>query len=235
MFRFAFFPCWIISCLFTSVALADISVSPIVIDLLQKPDAEIAVKNYDTKRNAYVEVTAYLVINPANRNGPKRRVRHPEQDGLLIFPAKLVLLPGQTQFVRVVKTAKSLSSDRVYEVDFVPKVATRLLAQKQDDGSMLGIRVIIGYGARVTLRPDVPQPALTLRRLGDKLIIKNTGNTLLNITSCTQQVAHRPRQIALPNYTLFVGQTIEKRVTHPGGVVLSASFMGKPLGPFSVS
>ncbi|MCP0914376.1 hypothetical protein NKV53_08490 [Legionella sp. 27cVA30] len=107
---------------------ADIGVSPIVVDLMGKDaDAEIAVKNFDTKHNAYVEITPYHLPNPAHHSAPKKRAHHPGQDGLLVFPAKLVLLPGQTQFVRVVKTADTLTSDKVYEIDFIPKVATHLI------------------------------------------------------------------------------------------------------------
>lgn len=214
---------------------ADITVSPIVIDLMGKDaDAEVAVKNVDTKNNAYVEITPYRLLHPSNQTAPKKRVSRPEQDGLLVFPAKLVLLPGQTQFVRIVKTAKTLASDKVYEVDFIPKVSTHLLSKKGPDGVSLGIRVIVGYGARVILRPDAPIPSLSLKRIKKELIITNTGNTALNITSCTQQMVSKKIELSLPRYTLFAGQTIRKKLTQPNRVTLNAAFMGRPLGPFYV-
>lgn len=212
---------------------ADVGVSPVVLDLVGKEaDAEIAVKNFDNKNNAYIEITAYRLFNPSNHAAPKKRVRHPEKDGLIVFPAKLVLLPGQTQFVRIIKTAKSVPTDQVYEIDFIPKMSTHLISQKGPDGLVLGIRVIIGYGARVTLRPDSPSPSISVKRIKNELIIKNTGNTLLNITSCTQQNAKGENQIPLPAYTLFVGQTIKKELTQLTKVTLDASFMGKSLGRF---
>ncbi len=219
-------------CIFPFSIYADIGVSPIVIDLIGKDaDAEIAVKNFDTKNNAYVEITPYRLFNPSNHAEPKRRVRHPEKDGLLVFPAKLVLLPGQTQFVRIVKTTKTLAADQVYEIDFIPKVSTHLVKQKGPDGVNLGIRVIVGYGARVTLRPDVPAPSLSVRRVNNELTIKNTGNTSLNITSCTQQNLNKKIEVPLPGYTLFVGQTIKKELTQASRVTLNAASMGKSLGP----
>lgn len=212
---------------------ADIGVSPIVVDLLEKnADAEIAVKNFDTKNNAYVEITPYHLVNPSNYAARKKRVRQPEKDGLLVFPAKLVLLPGQTQFVRIVKTAKKLAMDQVYEVDFIPKVSTHLVSKKSPEGVTLGIRVLVGYGARVIVRPDVPAPSLSVRRLKNELIIKNTGNTALNITSCTQQILSKKTEISLPRYTLFAGQTISKQLTQPNRVTLNVAFMGKSLGSF---
>lgn len=212
---------------------ANISVSPMIVDLVGKEaDAEIAVKNFDIKNNAYIEITPYRLSNPANHAAPKERARHPEKDGIVVFPAKLVLLPGQTQFVRIVKTAKALASDQIYEVDFIPKVSTHLISQKRPDGVTLGVRVIVGYGARVTLRPDLPLPSLSIKRIKNDLIIKNTGNTTLSITSCTQQVASKKTEIPLPAYTLFAGQVITKKLTQLTQVTLDASFMGKPLGPF---
>lgn len=212
---------------------ADIGVSPIVVDLIGKDaDAEIAVKNFDTKNNAYVEITPYRLVNPSNHAALKKRVRHPENDGLLVFPAKLVLLPGQTQFVRIVKTAKTLTSDQVYEVDFIPKVSTHLVSKKGPDGVDLGIRVIVGYGARIILRPDAPAPSLSVKRVKNELIITNTGNTALNITSCTQQILSKKAEVSLPGYTLFSGHTIKKELMQPSRVTLDAAFMGKSLGPF---
>ena len=215
---------------------ADISVSPIIVDLLGKDaDAEISVRNFDTKNNAYVEVILYHLVNPANHSAPKKRVVHPDKDGVIFFPAKLMLLPGQTQFVRIVKTAKTVLKDQVYELDFIPKVSTHLVNQKGPDGVMLGVRVIVGYGARITLRPDAPAPSLAVKRINNKLTIQNTGNTLVNITSCKQKNASKNTEIALPAYTLFAGQTITKELLQPTQVILDASFMGKSLGPFNTN
>lgn len=212
---------------------AGIGISPIVLDLVgQDADAEIAVKNFDTKNNAYVEITPYRLSDPAKPSAPKKRVRNPEKDGLLVFPAKLILLPGQTQFVRIIKTAKSLPSDQVYEVDFIPKVSTQLITQTNANGVNFGVRVIVGYGARVTLRADSLSPALLIKRINNELIIKNTGNTSLSILSCTQQLSNKKTEIPLPAYTLFAGQTIKKELTQLTQVMLNAALMGKLLGPF---
>ena len=214
-------------------AQADIGVSPIVLDLIGKDsDAEIAVKNFDTTHNAYVEITPYRLFKPADHSAPKKRVSDPEKDGLLVFPSKLVLLPGQTQFVRIIRTAQSVALDQVYEVDFIPKVSTHLISRTDANGITLGVRVIVGYGARVTLRPDSPAPSVSVKQIKNTLIIKNTGNTLLNITECTQKVFNKKTEISLPAYTLFVNQTITKELTQPTEVTLGVAFMGKPLGPF---
>jgi P pilus assembly chaperone PapD len=223
---------FILGCFLALNAQADISVSPIVVDLIGKDkDAEIAVKNDDTKNNMYVEVTPYRLLNPSNHSAPKKKIFNPETDGLLVFPLKLLILPGQTQFVRIIRTAKSLASDQVYEVDFVPKVSTHLISQTDLNGVTLGVRVIIGYGARVTLRPDSPVPSFSAKRMNNQLMIKNTGNTLLNITGCTQLISNQKTEIALPAYTLYVGQTVTKELTQSTPVIVTASFIGKPLDP----
>lgn len=212
---------------------ADIGVSPIVVDLMGKEaDAEVAVKNFDTQHNAYVEIIPYSLTNPERQNALKQRVRHPEQDGLIVFPSKLILLPGQTQFVRIVKTANSVSVDKVYEVDFIPKVTTHLVSQKNPNGPALGIRVIVGYGARVTLRPEILAPALVIERNKKQLFIKNTGNTSLSLMSCTQDISGHKTEIVLPAYTLFVGQMIKKELAHPTKVTLDVAVMGKRFGTF---
>ena len=225
--------CLFLTGLFALNGYADIGVSPIVADLAGKDaDIEMAVKNGDLKNNAYVEITPWRVINPANHASPKQLARHPETDGILVFPAKIILLPGQTQYVRIVKTAKNISSDQVFEVDFIPKVATHLISQKNSSGSAIGIRVIVGYGARVILRPDVPSPSISVKRINKKLVIKNTGNTALTITSCTQQIAHQTVQIPLSAYTIFANQTITKDLRAVTPIKLDVSYVGKMMGPF---
>ncbi|WP_133139416.1 hypothetical protein [Legionella genomosp. 1] len=223
----------ILCCLFPDVH-AGISVGPIVVDLTSKnKDAEIAVRNLDINHQAYIEVIPYHLANPARLNSAKIRVRNPEKDGLMVFPAKLVLLPGQTQFVRVVKTASKIPSEKVFEIDFIPKIATHLVSQKSPEGAVLGIRVIVGYGARVTLRPDKPLPSISIKRKANELLIVNTGNASVRITSCTQTIAGQKKEIPLPAYTLFAGQTLKKQLVQLTPVNLQASFMDKSLGSFT--
>ncbi|MCP0914375.1 MULTISPECIES: hypothetical protein [Legionella] len=92
--------------------------------------------------------------------------------------------------------------------------------------------MIVGYGARVILRPDSPAPSISIKRIHNELIIKNTGNTAVNITSCTQQISNKKMEIPLPAYTLFAGQTIKRELPRLTQVTLHAALMGKPLGPF---
>lgn len=56
-----------------------------------------------------MEVTPHLLKDPTSKTSQKERVYNPEQGGLLVFPSKLILLPGQTQFVRVVRTAQKVT------------------------------------------------------------------------------------------------------------------------------
>lgn len=92
----------------------------------------------------------------------------------------------------------------------------------------------IGYGARVIVRPDNPQPSFSARRISNQLVIKNTGNTALLITSCLQKQGKENREIPLPAYTLYVGQTLTKALAFAAPVTLNAAFMGKNLGPYVV-
>lgn len=231
IYRYFFLAFFLLGLSFTTQA--NIGVSPMVIDLFDKTTTtEVAVKNFDNQHNAYVEITPYRLTQPESPNGPKSRVRHPEKDGLVVFPAKLILLPGQTQFVRIVKTAKNITAEHVYEVDFIPKVSTYLSSKKSGSTPALGIRVVVGYGTRVTLRPDTLSPSLSVKRLKNKLVIKNTGNTSLSILSCRQQLEGKTQEVALPAYTLFVGQTIETKLNQLVQVTLDASYMGKSLGSF---
>lgn len=216
---------------------AEISITPIIVDLGSKnQDTEIAVKNFDLKNKAYVEITPYRLPNPANPAGLKQRVTDPKKDGLVVFPSKLVLAPGQTQFVRILKTTKSLETDQVYEVDFIPKVSTELMVSDGDAKTpTLGVRVVVGYGARVTLRPDKLRPQLFVKRVKNELVIKNTGNTSLRISSCTQCIGGKKIEIPLPAYTIFAGQTIKKELSQLSPVKLEALLIDKPLGQFHIN
>lgn len=226
---FLLFFLWILS----SYVHADIGVSPIIIDLANKAhDAEIAVKNFDTKHNAYIEITPYRLTNPGSPADKKERVRNPQRDGLVVFPAKLILLPGQTQFVRIVKTAKKSAHEKVYQIDFIPKNSSHLMSRNLPNGPVMGIRVVVGYGARITLRPDILSPSISVKRVNEQLIIKNTGNTQLKIVSCTQLIAGKKTEIPLPAYTLFSSKTITKKLTTLSPVTLDVFVMDKHLGLF---
>ncbi len=191
---------------------AEIAVSLIVIDLKDGvEDAPIAVKNLDSQHKAYVEITPFLVTHPNTPQEKKTRVINPQQQGLLVFPAKIVLLPGQTQFVRVLKTKKINDTETVYEVTIVPKEST-LFEQKEKNGAVIGIHVVIGYGARVTIRPQKLKPAVLIKRVANELVIKNTGNTQLRIASCFFELEGKKHAVALPMNTLFAGSTIKAPV-----------------------
>ena len=68
--------CLLLSIVFSLNTHADIGVSPIIVDLTGKDaETEIAVKNFDTKQNAYVEITPYRLMNPGNHSAPKQLAR----------------------------------------------------------------------------------------------------------------------------------------------------------------
>lgn len=219
---------------FVRISSAEIGVTPAIIDIIasQEQVTEVAVKNFDTKHKAYVEVTPYHLKNPGSAEPIKERVFNPEQGGLLVFPSKLVLLPGQTQFVRITGTHKKVIRESVYQVEFIPKTPSRFVEQNSPNGTAMGIQVIVGYGVRVTARPDIMSPALNVTRQKKQLIIKNMGNTQLKITSCTQLIKGKKTEILLPAYTVFAGQTLTKELATSSPVTMDVYVMDKQFGVF---
>lgn len=220
--------------LFSHFSCANIGVSPIVIDLMpdNPHDAEIAVKNFDLKHKAYVEINSYRLEQPGDPSAKKIRVRNPQQEGLVVFPAKLILLPGQTQYVRIVKTIQQTEHEKVFEVDFIPKVTNQIIQTKLPNGPVMGIRVLVGYGARITLRPKRMQPALAISRKDKQLFIQNKGNTQLKIVSCSQTISGKKTEVQLPAYTLFVGKTISQHLHHSAPIRLEVYVGDKAYGVF---
>jgi Mat/Ecp fimbriae periplasmic chaperone len=111
-------------------------------------------------------------------------------------------------------------------------VVSQYIEKKSSNGPTIGIRVIIGYGARVTARPKKIIPLIVAKRLKDQLIIKNTGNTQLKIASCVQNVKGKEVEVPLPAYTLYAGNSIKQKLNHTLPVKLEVLVMDKRLGTF---
>lgn len=161
--------------LWFAVARASIVVSPMLINFVQNGShsARIGVKNTGLTTE-YIQVRSYK-IRVSHHKELKKRIINPA-DGLLVFPSHLTLAPGQTDYVRVVRTQANGAKDQNYMVTVTP-VISGLEVKKMLGKKLVGLHLILGYGVRVIVRPKELKMHLVFQKKDGYLKIYNHGNT----------------------------------------------------------
>jgi P pilus assembly chaperone PapD len=117
----------------------------------------------------YVQIEPMLVLSPGEVTEDRSLITDPRQAGLLVTPNKLIVPPGATKVIRLVKLGPSLS-ERIYRVVAKP-VASGVEAKES------GLKILIGYEILAIVYPNNPQPKLEVKRDGRILTVRNLGNT----------------------------------------------------------
>lgn len=171
---------------FVAKVMAAIEVEPIIADTLSQAQVtgkssktlDITVINLDKKHNGYVSVTPLKVVNPGTPEEKEESVSNVKKLGLYISPSKLVISPGGRKLVRVGFLRPAAVSDNIFRVVFSPNVR---LEAKYAPKNSAGIKVLVSYGALVIQRPAKLAPKLDIQRKGQRLTIKNLGNTSIEL------------------------------------------------------
>lgn len=173
---------WLIFILYSGVGFAGIRVRPMEMDFLPgaPPRLDFRVTNTG-ERIDYVEVIPYLIENPGTKQKKETAIPNPKELGLLISPQKMAIAPKQTRFVRVVLTKPPGDVDRIYKLSVTPAVP-RLLGSGGKGDRNIALKIVVGYGALVTVRPKRMQPNIVLTRRGKEVTAVNKGNTNVVLT-----------------------------------------------------
>lgn len=170
----------------TAASQAQIAVSDAILDFApgQSNRQDITVVNNGEER-AFVKVTPARIFNPGTPEQKREEIENPMELGLIASPNRLVLQPGQKKVIRV-STFGNNEEERLYRLNVTPAAVNtpgEATSEKKFD-----VKILIAYDVLVINRPANLIGTYTSSHNGNKLTLKNTGNTNLLFTngkSCT--------------------------------------------------
>jgi len=186
------------SLIFCPLALAGITVSPMVLRLSPgEITGDITVTNQDKTHIAYVSIEPKV-------EQPKKSL-NPKELGYLIAPSKLAIPPASSRLVRVRLTQPPNNKERRYEIMVRPVEGDLVFAKTGQQKIRAGIRVIVAYGVILIVPPINPQAKMTLIRHDQELTAFNEGNVTVELTN-GQQCKDPHSCQKLPNYHIGPGE-----------------------------
>ena len=182
-----------------AAANANLVLSQLIVDLRPESHAREDVELWnDGPERLYVAVEPAEVTNPGTASQARKTNPDPEQLGLLTTPARLILEPGQRRLMRVAAIGATPQAERVYRVTVKP-VAGPLAAKSN------GLKIMVGYDMLVLVRPANPQVEITGSRNGRTLLVRNLGNTSVELIDGKQCDAAGKQCVSLPSKRLYAG------------------------------
>lgn len=163
-----------------SPAQASLMLSKVILDLGPEsaPRDDIELWN-DGDERLYVVAEPSEIYDPGQPTELRKASSDPAVTGLLVTPQKLILEPGQHKLIRIAAVTDRPVKDRIYRVTIKP-VAGPVSAERS------ALKLFVGYDALVILRPAQPNVDLTASRRGDDLVIRNRGNTNVELSQGKQ-------------------------------------------------
>lgn len=198
---------------FPTSADAGIVLSQVVLDIL--PTSDIA-QNVEVANDG-AEI-AYVVADPAEILGAgqpgetRRPIIDPGTGGLLVTPQRLILQPGERRTIRFAAIADRGASDRIYRVTVKPVVGAVAAPST-------ALKLLVGYDVLVIVRPAVPLAKVSGARNGATLVLRNDGNTNVELFEGRQCDAAIPMTCRdLPSRRLYVGQQWQQPLIGTGPI-----------------
>lgn len=199
-------------------ARAELSLSQLVVELQPGKHAreDIEVRNIGAEL-MYVAIDTREILNAGTPAESTRESPNPAQLGLLVSPARMVLEPGQRKLIRVAAISAPGNRERVYRVRVKPVVGQ--LSSEQS-----GLKILIAYDVLVLSKPTNPQPMVRGVRRDNVLVLRNDGNTSVELTDGKQCDASIKLCEPLPGGRLYAGaeKTVAITPTRRAHYVLKA-------------
>jgi len=188
----------ILVCVSGRPALAQISVSEMVVDILpERPLHDLVVGNVGTEI-AYVQIDVIEILDPGTPEQSFIEGQNANAAGLLTTPSRLVLNPGDRALVRIAPITRLTDRDRVYWVRVRPVVGA---LESQESV----IHVLFGYDVLTIVRPELVNIAYTVERVGNRIHAVNNGNTMVELGYGEQCDAQGENCISAPGKRLYAG------------------------------
>ena len=174
--------------------------------------ADIEVWNNSDERS-YVVAEPSEIVDAGTSGEQRRTERDPEQRGLLVSPARMILEPGQRKLIRLAAIGPRAPSERVYRVTVKP-VAGEL------SSSETGLKLLIGYDVLVLLRPPEIRTSLSAVRSGSEITFRNNGNASIELIDGKQCTAGKTDLRCVTRQTPLRGGVMEPaaELERPGGI-----------------
>lgn len=198
---------------------AQISVSPIEVDLINTESyTDLTIANVGNDK-AYVSLTPMRLDNPGTPQSHYETLHNnPRQFGLVVSPLKIVIPPQLSRKVRIMSLVQNNPQDVMYMIRVVPSEGEMQAVADRSGDVLAGIQVISGYNVLVTVRPAMPQPKLSLTRIGTQLTVVNTGNTQVLLSDAEQcDAPPQCTKLNLPK-RMYAGNTWQVTLPKPEAV-----------------
>lgn len=199
----------------TAPAGAELVVSDLVVELQPGKNSrkDIELWNNSDERS-YVEIKPAEIINPGQSSEMRRELVDPEKLGLLVSPNRMVLEPGQHKAIRIAAIAPPADRERVYRVTVKPVVGDI------SDGQS-GLKILVGYDVLTMVRPANPLPKIEGNREGRTLVVRNEGNSSVELLNGKQCVTAGQGCAALAGKRLYSGAEWKLQLTGDGPIEYS--------------
>jgi len=182
-------------------ARADLRLSELVVELQPGKQIRDDVEVWnDSPDRAFVAAEPREIVDPGRDPQLSRSDPDPEQLGLLVAPARMILEPGQRKLLRIASVSGSTDREHVYRVTVKPVVGSL-----QSEAS--GIKLLVGYDLLVLVRPTVARAGLSASRSGRSLTFDNRGNASVELIDGRQCGPDKDHCADLPGKRLYAGGT----------------------------
>ncbi|MEQ8559196.1 MAG: hypothetical protein RIB03_12835 [Henriciella sp.] len=158
-------------------ASAQLAIDKLWIDFDEQRDTrgDLLLANESDERY-YISVDPVEIVNPGTDEEERVSYADPEELGLLVTPNRLILDPGQSRSLRVIRISGDMSRDRVYRVRIEPKVG-EIRAEGFEAERAMVLKILTAYEVLVTSRPLNPSYELDSSRTEDAITLSNAGNS----------------------------------------------------------
>lgn len=138
--------------------------------------ADVVIRN-ESKDRYYITVSPVEITAPGTAAEARTEIADPEKLGLLVSPNRLIVEPGGLRSIRVVSLNEKLAADRIYRIKVTPQVGAIDAPATESDNRGVALKLLTAYDLLVTTRPAEAKAAVSAKRVGDTLTIRNDGNT----------------------------------------------------------
>ncbi|MEQ8692530.1 MAG: hypothetical protein RIC89_17070 [Pseudomonadales bacterium] len=159
--------------------------------------------------NLYVEIVPTQVRSPGDEDEHREVIKDPRAAGLLVTPNKLVIPPGASKNVRLVKLGDA-QDERIYRIAAKPVVGGL-------DAQQSGLKVMIGYEVLAIVYPNKIETDLEVQRDGQRLRVKNLGNANVLLREgfqCPSKDTPQEDCTPLPGKRMYPGNEWELELPH---------------------
>ena len=191
---------------------ANLVLSELIVDLQPGAHArdDVEVRN-DGQERLYVAVEPALITDPGKPSQTRTSNPDPEQLGLLVTPARMILEPGQQRLLRIAAIGPAPAAERVYRVTVKPVVGP--IASSSN-----GLKLLVGYDMLVLVRPAFPRVQIDGARNGRTLVITNSGNSSIELLDGKQCDLSNGSCVKLPPKRLYAGAQFTETLSLDGPV-----------------